>query len=329
MRDEEVTAPTGSGPTPAAGPTAGLAMDPRKLLYLATIIEQGSLAKAARALSISQPALSKSMDRLEAELGLRLLERGPAGIKPTGVGELIYAHARLIKDEMSLAEARVQSEMGGAQVVTLGTLPSLASNVIPQAVGLWKKKHPNVLLRVVEKVQVELLLGLLRGDFSFIVGQTEFYDIFLDGLKQRVLFRDRLRVFARAGHPLLKAAELSWADLVIYPWVCPMVGWPQRTILEKVVASAGQPAPEQLVECGSVDFTRSLISATDHLALLPSHSVSSDVSSGAIKPLDITVPAMRRDIAVIFREASPPDEFSRDLIADIEAVGHEIARSHS
>ena len=50
-------------------------MDPRKLLYLATIIEQGSLAKAAKQLAVSQPALSKSMDRLESEFGVRLLER--------------------------------------------------------------------------------------------------------------------------------------------------------------------------------------------------------------------------------------------------------------
>src|SRR2546423_616098 len=53
---------------------AGSVMDPRKLLYLATVIEQGSLAKAAKHLAVSQPALSKSMDRLESELRIKLLE---------------------------------------------------------------------------------------------------------------------------------------------------------------------------------------------------------------------------------------------------------------
>ena len=106
---------------------AGCVMDPRKLLYLATIIEQGSLAKAAKHLAISQPALSKSMDRLESELGIKLLERGPMGITPTTFGEILYSHARLIREEMDLAETRFQKvQKGHSRVVTFGTLPSLA-----------------------------------------------------------------------------------------------------------------------------------------------------------------------------------------------------------
>ncbi len=242
---------------------AGCVMDPRKLLYLATIIEQGSLAKAAKHLAISQPALSKSMDRLESELGIKLLERGPMGITPTTFGEILYSHARR-----------------------------------------WRERHSRILLRVVEKVQVELLLGLLRDEFDFIVGQTEFYD-YLQGLKQRVLFRDRLCVFARPKHRLFSLAELSWADLAQFPWVCPMVGGRQRTVLEKLLASEGVDPPQQLIECGSIDFTKAVVAASDHLAMLPAHSVTSDVSEGRLKALAITVPALSRDIAVIFRERSP------------------------
>src|SRR2546423_841203 len=242
---------------------AGSVMDPRKLLYLATVIEQGSLAKAAKHLAVSQPALSKSMDRLESELRIKLLERGPQGITPTTVGAHLYSHARLIREEMDLAEIRIQKiEKGHAPVVTFGTLPSLASSVVPLAVSRWRERYPRVLLRVVEKIQVELLLGLLRGDFDFIVGQTEFYDLW-EGLKQRVLFRDRLCVFARAQHSLFRLAELSWADLARFPWVCPMVGGRQRTVLEKLLASEGVDLPQQLIECGSIDFTKSLDAGID------------------------------------------------------------------
>jgi LysR family transcriptional regulator of gallate degradation len=108
-----------------------------------------------------------------------------------------------------------------------------------------------------ERVQVELLFGLLRGDFDFIIAQTEFYDL-LDGLKQRVIFRDRLRVLARPKHPLFRLAEPKWADLAQFPWVCPMVGGRQRTVLEKLLASEGIDLPQQLIECGSIDFTKAL-----------------------------------------------------------------------
>ena len=308
---------------------AGSVMDPRKLLYFATVVEQGSLAKAARQLSVSQPALSKSMDRLEGELGMKLLSRGAAGIEPTTAGQLIYSHARLIRDQMDLAKKRLHGEKGQAQVVTLGTLPSLASSVIPLAVSRWKERNPRVVLRVVERVQVELLLDLLRSEFDFIVGQTEYYDISLEGLKQRVLFRDRLCVFARPKHPLFRIAELSWADLAQFPWVCPMVGGRQRTVLEKLLASEGVDPPQQLIECGSIDFTKAVVAASDHLAMLPAHSVTSDVSEGRLKALAITVPALSRDIAVIFRERSPLDSLTRDLITQIKAIGNDLSREHS
>lgn len=304
-------------------------MDPRKLLYLATVIEEGSLAKAAKRLGISQPALSKSMDRLETELGMKLIERGPAGITPTPSGELVYAHARQIRDEMQLAEARLQNEKADAAVITMGTLPSLSSSVVPLAVARWRERHPNVLLRVVEKVQIELLLGLRRGEFDFIVGQTEFFDVVLEGLKQRVLFRDRLCVFARRDHPLFRVESLSWSQLAAFPWVCPMVGWPQRTVLEKLVASEGMEPPAQLVECGSIDFTKSLIAASNHLAMLPAHSAASAVSEGFIRALPITVPALKRDIAVIFRERAPLNAASQELVAHVEAVGHELSHAHA
>lgn len=300
-------------------------MDPRKLLHLATIIEQGSLAKAAKLLSVSQPALSKSMDRLEAELGMQLLQRGPSGIAPTATGELIYAHARLVKDEMESAQQQLARTPGRDRVITIGTLPTLGSNVIARAVGRWRQEHPDTLIRVVERVQVELLLGLLRCKFDFIVGQTEFFDIFPDGLKQRVLFRDRLCVYARSDHPLFELDTLTWADLARYPWVSPMVGWSQRNVLEKLMAAEGVEPPAQMVECGSIDFTKSLVESSEHLAMLPSHTVFSAVHDGAIRPLNITLPVMKRDIAVIFRERAPLGTASKDLIAHIETLGAELA----
>ena len=132
---------------------------------------------------------------------------GANGITATAFGELLCSHARLIKEELEFAETQIQNPgKRRARVMTVGTLPSLAARVVPLAVSRWRELHPRIVLRVVEKVQVELLFGLLRGDFDFIIAQTEFYDI-LDGLRQRVIFRDRLRVFARPKHRLFRLAS--------------------------------------------------------------------------------------------------------------------------
>jgi len=306
-----------------------LLMDSRKLLYLATVVEQGSLNKAAKRLEVSQPALSKAMDRLEDGLGVKLLERGPNGITATAYGELLCSHARLIKEELEFAQTRIQNAgKRRGRILSVGTLPSLAASVVPLAVSRWRDRHPRVLLRVAEKVQVELLFGLLRGDFDFVIAQTQFYNL-LDGLKQRVIFRDRLQVFARPQHRLFQLAEPTWTDLTQFPWVLPMVGGRQRTVLEKLLASERIALPQQMIECGSIDFTKALVAASDHLAMLPEHAAMSDLGESTLKPLPITVPALSRDIAVIFREGSALDTSSRELVRQIETVGANLSRERS
>jgi DNA-binding transcriptional LysR family regulator len=301
------------------------AMDPRKLLYLASVVEHGSFKKAAKHLLISQPALSTSMDRLEESLGGKLFTRGPAGITPTPLGELIYTHARLIRDEIDLAEHRMRNLDGGnEELLTFGILPSLATSVVPMAVLRWRQAYPKIRLRVVDKVHVELLTGLIRGDLDFIVGRTESYD-FLDGLKQRVLFRDRLYVMGRPGHQAFALNPPTWIDLAKFPWALPIVG-NQRTVLEKLLASEGVPMPRQLTECGSIDFIKSLVAGSDHLALLPTHTVSDEVREAKIQPLELSLQQLNRDIAVMFRERAPLDEASRSLVAHIEAVGSSFGR---
>jgi len=80
-------------------PVRRLRIDPNKILHLATIIEHGSLNSAAKALGLSQPVLSTSMSRLEDELGMRVLEGGPFGVAAHARREVLYCHARLIRDD--------------------------------------------------------------------------------------------------------------------------------------------------------------------------------------------------------------------------------------
>jgi DNA-binding transcriptional LysR family regulator len=76
--------------------------------------------------------------------------------------------------------------------------------------------------------------------------------------------------------------------------------------------SLTRSAPRQLTECGSIAFTRALVTSSDHLALLPEHAVTADVASSAMRALNLSIPALSRDIALIFREGSPLSPTIRD-----------------
>jgi DNA-binding transcriptional LysR family regulator len=295
-------------------------MDPRKLIHLVAIIEQGSFKQAAKQLGVSQPALSTSMARLERSLGGRLLDRTPQGATPTPLGKLIYAHARLIRDEVQRAESRVNDRSDrNDDTIAMGTLPSLTPVIMPKAVCDWRERHPNPVLRITERVQIELLLALIRGELDFVIAQTEWYG-FIEGLKQRVLFRDRLHVIARPGHPAFELEKVTWLALAQYPWVIQMVGR-HRTLLEKALASEGVDMPRRLTECGSVPCLKALVAGSDSLTMLPASAIDAEVKEGRIKTLEIGGPLLNRDIAVIFRDQYPLTPASRDLVDSIASVG--------
>jgi DNA-binding transcriptional LysR family regulator len=295
-------------------------MDPRKLIHLAAIIEQGGFKQASRQMGVSQPALSTSIARLERSLGGRLLNRTPQGATPTPLGELIYAHARLIRDEVQRAKSRIQE---GAHregdAIAVGVLPSLTPVIMPKAICAWRERYPDPVLRITERIQIELLLGLIRGELDFIIAQTEWYG-FIEGLKQRVLFRDRLHVIARPGHPALALEKVTWPALAEYPWVIQMVGR-HRTLLEKVLASEGAEMPRRLTECGSVPCLKALVAGSDSLSMLPASAIDAEVRDGRIRPVGIGGPLLNRDIAVIFREQFPLNGAMRDLVEAVTSAG--------
>ncbi len=299
-----------------------LEIDPKKLLYFAAVIEQGSLNRAAKLLSVSQPALTTSMDRLEAELGMQLLERGPKGIVATRNGDILYCHARLIRDEIRLAERDLLNASDSRnESIRLGSLPSLASKIVPMALSKWRETHQEGHLEVVENAQFDLLTGLLRRDFDFVIGFTKVFDM-LDGLRQRVLFRDTLRVIAGRNHPLRACASLTWGDLVKYPWISP-TSRRTHTVLEHIMPTMDAPPP-QITVCGSVSLLKSLVAETEHLALLPAHAVREEVAEQRLFALPFQDPRLNRDIAVFFREGYVMDQPRRDLVACVTEVGIEL-----
>lgn len=300
-------------------------LDARKLVYFATIIEHGSFKSAAKVLKLSQPALSTSMVRLETELGQQLLERGPKGAIPTEMGTVLYSHARLIRDEINQTlRAMALHRAPEAGPLRIGSLPSLASSVLPAALGRWREAHQDRGIEVAENAQIDLLLGLLRREFDFVFGFTECYDL-EEGLRQRVLFRDRLCVIARPDHPLSHQAGIDWNAIAAYPWIYPTARRP-HTVLEAALRAAQVAAPTQVTVCGSVAIMKSLVAGSDHLAMLPAHAVRMEQAEGKLISLPIEDAQLDRNIAVFFREGYKVDEISRHLVDAVEAAGLEFCR---
>ncbi len=299
-------------------------LDPRKLIYFVTVIDEGSLTKASKVLLVSQPALSASMSRLEADVGQKLMERGPSGVVPTRFGDFVYAHARLIRDEIKLLERRLVDGRSEAPAIRFGALPSLSVTVIPKAVGRWRAQYPKENLQIIQRVQIELLHALLGRELDLMVGVTDSYDL-LSGLKQRVLFRERLYVIARTQHQLFLKTELAWSDLVHFPWVSPPAGR-YSTLLEDVLKAEGLGPSASNTVSSSISMLKSLVATSDSLALLPSHAALTEIREGTLACLPISSPLLNRSVALFTREGYEMEKPHRDLLECVRVVGIEISR---
>jgi len=290
-----------------------------------SIVDHGSFSKAARELQVSQPALSVSMDRLEASVGVKLLERGPMGVVPTPAGEQLYSHAWFIQDEITIARQQMQSrERADKQQIIFGSIVSLVANVIPLAVCKWRESHPDIPLQIVENSHPDLILSLLRTDLDFIIAWAGCSDV-ADGIKQRVLFRDRLIVFTRPGHPVAKGT-VSWEELAKFPWVSPVIGR-KPPLIEQVMGAEGLRAPKQITECSSVSFMKAMVEHSDHIGMLANHAIEDDIATGRLEALPITSHMLDRNIAVFSRERSLLNEPSRDFLHHVAGIGARLCRS--
>src|SRR6201995_4624879 len=138
------------------------AIDLRQLQYLVVIVEEGQITRAAQRLRVAQPALSQAISRLEAQLGVRLLERLPRGIEPTPAGEAFFEKAREALSAVEEAEDVVHPGAGSEGGLALGFPPALGPMARP-----WLRRfigaHPGVELETRHLTPQERIVELRRG----------------------------------------------------------------------------------------------------------------------------------------------------------------------
>ncbi|QKO15551.1 HTH-type transcriptional regulator GltR [Dickeya solani] len=140
-----------------------------KLHQLQSFVEvarHGSIRAASRQLNLSQPALTKSIQELEACLGARLFLRHRQGMALTDCGEAYFRHASLIMEELRVAREDIQQRLGQASGrVNIGVGASIAHTVMPEIVSRFHRLYPQVKLRITEGQLVAMIHELRQGSW--------------------------------------------------------------------------------------------------------------------------------------------------------------------
>ena len=175
------------------------------------IAELGGFSRAARQLHITQTALTRRLQKLEAYLGLKLLDRTTRRVELTSVGREFLPQARGIVQEMTRAVERLKDMSShGRGNFTLACVPSMTSHVLPDVIRRYAQRHPDNRIRLLDASSHDVREAVLNGQAEMgIAVQGERHA----DLQEVVLFEDPLTFICRSPHPLQDRRSVSWSDM--------------------------------------------------------------------------------------------------------------------
>jgi DNA-binding transcriptional LysR family regulator len=195
-------------------------MDTRKLRHVLGLVEHLTFTRASIEVNLSQPALSRSIQSIEAELGVRLFDRGPTGVELTPYGEVFTERARKVLAELN--ELRRDIELvrrGEYGEITLGFGPTAAALLKAPLLEHFAVNAPQVRLTVKGGTYEELLRLLLEEKIDIFFGDVALLSYRQD-LQVDTLPCWRSGFFCAASHPLAQRSQVSPAELLNYPVGC-------------------------------------------------------------------------------------------------------------
>lgn len=238
----------------------------RHVRLIHAIAETGQLSIAAERLSITQPAASRTLAEIERVLGAALFDRQPKGMVPTDLGRVLIRHAAAIIGEFDSTLHDLDAfRSGRAGAVWIGAVTGPAVSLVVPAIQRLKRDSPMAEIQVDVAPSVDLLAGLVRGDYDFVLARRP-PDVDARQLSITPGKVEEIRILARADHPLLHRTGLRLVDLAELEWVIQSAGMPIREAVEQAFTNRTIAVPENTVNTASLLLTLSYLHTSDAIA---------------------------------------------------------------
>lgn len=293
----------------------------RHLNCFLEVAGRSSFVGAARALGVTQPAVSKTIGELEASLGVALFERSRAGVRLTPEGEAFRRHAGPAVSELRQAIASVQAaDRKSRATVAVGALPTVAGQLVPAAVLAARRDGLRARIRVEVGPASFLLSELQTGRLDFVVGRMAEAKQ-MAGLQFERLYSERIIFVARAGHPLALAASGTLASIVDFPVVLPPTGSAIRPEVDRSLIANGIGDMPDVVESASPVFSISLLKSSDAIWIISRSVVAAEIAGGGLVELPFEAGIASGAVGLTTRPEGLPSVAADELVAAIRAAG--------
>jgi DNA-binding transcriptional LysR family regulator len=273
-------------------------MELRQLRYLIAVADEQHFTRAAAREHVAQPALSQQIRRLEAELGVTLVQRTTRRVAMTEAGDLLVARARRAIAELEAATAELQS-LAGVQAgrLSVGALHTMGPVDLSLLLATFHRRYPGIELTVREQSSEELA-GMLRDDEIDLAFLSVTERIQSHGLTLHPLVREELVAVLPPDHRLAGRREVQLAELAQDAFISFREGARLRELLVIAAAAAGF-VPRIALESNESRRIRSLVSRGLGVAILPRSDGEGQGSIVAVSAL--AGPALQRDVTLAAR----------------------------
>lgn len=298
----------------------------QQLRYFVTVAQTRHFTQAAAAMGVSQPALSKQIHNLEADLGAPLFARVRGNITLTPAGEALLPIAMRILSDIETARREVQ-EIVGAQRgrVRLGAIPSLCTSLVPHVLREFRTAHPNVELQVQESGSGDLVRDLLHGglELAMIVLPVQGID---PGLRAEPILRERLVVASVDPLPATSPqGTVRIADLRDVPLVMFRTGYDLRDVTLQACRQAGFE-PTFAVEGGEMDAVLSFVEAGLGVAVVPGTVID---GRRQLRATPLAPPGVLRTVALAHRREAALTHAAQALRDTLLTYLHRATRENT
>lgn len=278
----------------------------RHLRLLMVLDEHGSLRKAADVMSLTQPALTKSLHEIEELVGEPLFSRTPKGIKPNTLGEALIRYARLVHTDLGgLHKELTALKSGSIGNVHIGGIQALSNSLLPETVAFLKNEHPLLGITVEIETSDQLLKALEQDKIDIVIARIpEGYPS--ENLDFVPFGAEVIVPVARSDHPEMHKRKVTLEALRKYCWVIQSQPAPLRMFFHQLFRDAGITLPSSTVETSSTLLSLSLLKESDMVSLQPVSLISYYEKMNVIGRLPISLSIKMNSYGLITRKNRIP-----------------------
>jgi DNA-binding transcriptional LysR family regulator len=267
-----------------------MSIDVRRMRHVLAVADHGTFGRAATALGLSQPALSRSIQSVENEMGARLFVRSGGGVEPTDTGHLVLARMRqIVTLTEDLDHDLVSDQDLRSGHVHVGAGPYPAHPMMSAALARFVATYPRIAVRVIVREFDDLLRRLRAREIEFFVAETSTFERESD-LEIEPLDSHQMFILGRRGHPLARRAPVSFADGLAFPYasfsrIPPRILEPIQAARRLSPANGSVPRTFPALEFGSIDAVRQVVLGSDALMVAPPACFEEELASGQLVAL--------------------------------------------